>query len=841
MREDDDTTFAGLKTPAVEALARILYMKNATATARAASACDPWLASQRRQVAQLHEASLRRRGTLSLMADVFIRGAFAAPGDRARAEETALLCRSHRELNPAVLAALMTLVADETTSCVDRFRHFRERERRRRRRLAEGSSSTSGVSPEQAEERGVLDATVCWLDSIAQVAALWMGKTAWEDEMRRPLPVHLPSCARHRACTACKLAVVGGSPQFLMDLRASLLSRRQYAIEVRGEDDGSEVGGLAAAAAAAGKGAKEPLLLRMVEAWIDMCYPEAKRRFIRRESDVLVPLVVGLREWTSSKRSKRVWGTAGRKGGKDGRRYTKRGWPMPLKRPTEAELAEAESAIAGGGDDDEDDEDEDGDDGSDAEICDRRGGDGAFLKYRKKNRAKKQGYSHHLPKNLAPSLADYHQQDDGLYRTAAWQTMNAKLSATTNDKNVAARGCATPPWAADNGYNPPDFAAGSPARLRGHAGLDRTAPPEDAADYSGEPEPEPEPWDADYERYIFSSQSLCSEANVSAIYGLYLDSEGEDDADTISPGSSISAVRTRHDGNSNDNGNSSRTGKGSIRRSQSSRQTSSIPPPSVFSHEAPQQPVSPLSTAPSTPSRHGGGCGPRETNSQRRRAGRANPFSTGSSRLPVSPPSTAPSTTGRFDRAPYDVKTQPQQQQQHAPQTGVVPSGGGRRPVSPLSSVPSARGRYGQVPLRSKPLPPTPLEQQQQQQQGQPRPTSSVYSQASLVPPPLFSKKKTPRSGIPLPTMGADARAGQAKVGQPRTAARDHQASLAPPPLLSKKKPRSGIPLPSMGADATPESAKVGQPRTAGGNIAESVYSVSSTALMGNGGNPPCF
>lgn len=381
---DPDTIapFAALKPPAVAALARILFLKHATTAPKTLAAYDSWLANQRRQVAALRQASASasasaaassvcRQGTLSLMADVFFRGALARPHEVLLAQETAALCASHRDLNPHVLAALMQLLTEESTLHVDALRLYAQREGR-----------ALGLT------NGAVD---FWLKSIAQIPALWMGKARWEEKMQRDLAVHIPALARHRSCVACKLAAVGGSIQFLMDLRTSLLARHDYALEMH----------WAMAARPRPRRPPPPLLLRMVDAWISVCYTAPKRARIRTQSELLLPMVVALRG--AAARADVGVVTVLCSGGyrqlgkmtraqEEERKHTRRGWPMPLTPLMEVDVDDFVDAVG----------EEDGGGGSDGYI--EEDGYIAGRWRRRKRTMQMEGYSQYLEQDTLPVI-----------------------------------------------------------------------------------------------------------------------------------------------------------------------------------------------------------------------------------------------------------------------------------------------------------------------------------------------------------------------------------------------------------------------------------------------------
>ncbi|KAJ4158461.1 uncharacterized protein LMH87_008985 [Akanthomyces muscarius] len=400
MKDDPGAAFAALKQPAVDALARILYMKHATTRSKTLASCDTWLKLQRFHIAALHEASIRRQGTLSLMADVFIRGAFSRPHEVLQAQGTAALCRSHRALNPHVLSALMALVTEEATVRADRVRA----------RLQEQKETKQ---PQQREDVGE-EAAERWLRSMSSITVLWMGKTRWEDEMQRALDVSVPQCARHHDCAACKLAVVGGSKQFLMDLRTSLLARRHLHLH--------DVEGKRTAAAAA----PQPPLLRMAEAWIDRCYDARRQRHIRDESDLMVGIVAKLLGAQMSA------GGAAESRREEGRGHMRRGWRMPMM-----ELKEGAYVLGGASGRQENDVD------NDDEYAEEDGWIAGRWRPRRRT-GPREGYSQYLPNSLI------------IRRVDSIETARATIDSSRAAENAPSASAYRPPVCVSENSNDED-------------------------------------------------------------------------------------------------------------------------------------------------------------------------------------------------------------------------------------------------------------------------------------------------------------------------------------------------------------------------------------------------
>ncbi|POR37303.1 Uncharacterized protein TPAR_02494, partial [Tolypocladium paradoxum] len=180
---------------------------------------EGWLLDQQRQMMELDPCLLRPKGLIDRLA--ISMGKHRAPFSPSRAN----LCLTHKPLDPRVVRKLMVLVADECTVHVDRFRSARARH-------------NVDVPP----------SVRCWLERMDSATALWLGRAQFEDMFQREAPRTGGPTSERRRCEACIMAVVGGWPQMVMDLRAGLAARRAYMAEKTGTE-------------------RDPRLLRAVEAW----------------------------------------------------------------------------------------------------------------------------------------------------------------------------------------------------------------------------------------------------------------------------------------------------------------------------------------------------------------------------------------------------------------------------------------------------------------------------------------------------------------------------------------------------------------------------------------------
>ena len=175
-----------------------------------------WLIKQADSVAKLHRSLLRPKGILSRL--VISASEKGIPG----LAECASLCPVHRSLEPRLVRALMMMVGREVTARVEKYRR-------------------------SARSRGFDPAIKAWLLRVDSVTAMWTGEDIFSG-------VYDPS----RRCEACILAVVGGRPQLLSDMRASLMAR----IEALKLETGEEI---------------QPVLLRVVNSWISWYTPECRQ------------------------------------------------------------------------------------------------------------------------------------------------------------------------------------------------------------------------------------------------------------------------------------------------------------------------------------------------------------------------------------------------------------------------------------------------------------------------------------------------------------------------------------------------------------------------------------
>lgn len=197
-----------------------------------------WLSKQEQAISSL-PSRLRKSDAL------LPRLAMSLPG----APQKAVLCSSHKQLNPYLIHRLFFQLSAECTT--------------RLTRLVENP-----YLPENL---------VMFLKRIHSINSLWMSPTFYHSTFR----VSLSEEAYERldsGCEACILAIVGSNDQMLSDLRASMLGRRKRGLPV-------------------------PRLLKVVDAWIE---ETGRGDEIRKESDVLGKEIRGCRrQMQKARRQKR--------------------------------------------------------------------------------------------------------------------------------------------------------------------------------------------------------------------------------------------------------------------------------------------------------------------------------------------------------------------------------------------------------------------------------------------------------------------------------------------------------------------------------------------------------
>jgi hypothetical protein len=198
----------------------------------------------------------------------------------------AILCPTHKALDPWLIRRLFILLAAEVTVRSDRFRSFHGSEKLP---LTESISS--------------------FVQRMNGVSALWLDAAFFDAAFGTRAPESLPSVKSK--CEACIMAVVGAHDQVLVDLRANMLARSR-------------------------SGTVVPRFLRLVDEWIDH-FNEKDAAAINAQADVLASELRVVRKETTRLRKMRKDGKRGdgKKGPYQQRvrkmRTTKEGYPVPKK------------------------------------------------------------------------------------------------------------------------------------------------------------------------------------------------------------------------------------------------------------------------------------------------------------------------------------------------------------------------------------------------------------------------------------------------------------------------------------------------------------------------------
>ncbi|KAM5351223.1 hypothetical protein ACJ41O_003946 [Fusarium nematophilum] len=172
-----------------------------------------WLHDQQARIPRLDEA-LRRPGSFLGRISAYI-------DNYRKPNQTAHLCPAHQALDPKLIRRLFLLLVAECSERTDRFRVWR-----RRVDLPENITT--------------------WLDHLDNVSRMWIGRKAFRAVFGYDRASSPKSLVR-QDCEACIMSAIGGRPQALSDLRASLVARSgKYPRSKR----------------------SEPRLLPLVESWI---------------------------------------------------------------------------------------------------------------------------------------------------------------------------------------------------------------------------------------------------------------------------------------------------------------------------------------------------------------------------------------------------------------------------------------------------------------------------------------------------------------------------------------------------------------------------------------------
>jgi hypothetical protein len=195
-----------------------------------------WLLDQQARIATLDKSNRRSTKLLARLSAKLESLSYRLGAD---GSPTACLCCAHYGLDPKLIRRLMLLIIAECTERIQTVRTWRQR-------IAYPS------------------AVIAWLDRIDAVTGLWIGRTAFNATFgyKRVSPTNLVVKSK---CEACIMSVIGGRPQVLGDLRATLTTRRDRHID---------------------RGGKDPRLLRLVESWISHQHADCRRAIYTGSAEI---------------------------------------------------------------------------------------------------------------------------------------------------------------------------------------------------------------------------------------------------------------------------------------------------------------------------------------------------------------------------------------------------------------------------------------------------------------------------------------------------------------------------------------------------------------------------
>ncbi|KAF5699008.1 hypothetical protein FMUND_14945 [Fusarium mundagurra] len=240
-----------------------------------------WLLDQQARVAKLDKSNRRSTKLLARLSAKLESLSYRLGAD---GSPTACLCSAHHGLDPKLIRRLMLLIIAECTERIQILRTWRQR-------------------------IAYPNAVIAWLDRIDAVTGLWIGRKAFNATFgyERVSPTNLVVKSK---CEACIMSVIGGRPQVLSDLRATLTTRRDRHIE---------------------QGGRDPRLLRLVESWISHQHTNSRRAIYTGSAEIsealtnLINTINCLREdrpesHVSRSSSRSVYGHPYRAYEEDGRR-----------------------------------------------------------------------------------------------------------------------------------------------------------------------------------------------------------------------------------------------------------------------------------------------------------------------------------------------------------------------------------------------------------------------------------------------------------------------------------------------------------------------------------------
>ncbi|KAF4425263.1 hypothetical protein FACUT_10016 [Fusarium acutatum] len=195
-----------------------------------------WLLDQQARVAKLDKSNRRSTKLLARLSAKLESLSYRLGAD---GSPTACLCAAHHGLDHKLIRRLMLLIIAECTERIQTLRTWRQR-------------------------IAYPNAVIAWLDRIDAVTGLWIGRKAFNATFgyERVSPTNLMVKSK---CEACIMSVIGGRPQVLSDLRATLTTRRDRHIE---------------------QGGRDPRLLRLIESWISHQHANSRRAIYTGSAEI---------------------------------------------------------------------------------------------------------------------------------------------------------------------------------------------------------------------------------------------------------------------------------------------------------------------------------------------------------------------------------------------------------------------------------------------------------------------------------------------------------------------------------------------------------------------------
>ncbi|RBR14048.1 uncharacterized protein FIESC28_07898 [Fusarium coffeatum] len=235
LEEDEHYPLSDISDYQLDQLTELLWMDQSV---NAVMPNQVWLQSQFDGVARLDKSN-RRSKNLWKRISSGLENFSLAPRHVHDGRPTACLCDAHHDLDPKLIRRLMGLIIIECTVRIHRFRYWRR---------------YIDFPP----------AILLWLDRMDAVTGLWMTRDAFNATFGydRVCPNQNKVLSK---CEACIMAAIGGRPQVLTYLRASMIGRRDRRFD---------------------KGLKTPRLLRVVESWIGHFKADVRKAIVTGSHEV---------------------------------------------------------------------------------------------------------------------------------------------------------------------------------------------------------------------------------------------------------------------------------------------------------------------------------------------------------------------------------------------------------------------------------------------------------------------------------------------------------------------------------------------------------------------------